>query len=260
MLNIEKNIQNIGTKQRNEQNEPKVSRPLYFYPKEYISISSLQAFESCPLNFYIRYYLDVKFPEPERVKFGSQFQAMLNAKYAGESYKDLLMEIDINERLVANDLIEKANHFTNIVSIDSPYQVDLGLGIPVKFIPDLVVESSVFDEKRSLVVENKYISGYYNKGMVNEQKQGTLYYVGIKKVYGFETNVVYQIFNRKKKKVELVEVERKTQKDVDRLLFWIDKKLKQIEKCNSTGVWDIGGHSKFICDLGPNCPVNYKTI
>mgnify|MGYP001561887409 CR=1 FL=1 len=257
MLNIEKNIQSIETKQKNGQ-EKQENNFLYFYPNNHISISALQLFDACPLNFYLRYYLNIKFPEPSRVKLGSQFQAILNAKYADESYKGLLAAIDINERKTASELVKKANSFKNIISIDSPYQVDLGLGIPVKFVPDLVVGLITPNGKSSLVIENKYTSGYYNKNMVNEQKQGTVYYIGIKKIYGLETNVIYQIFNHKSKKVELIEVERKTQKDIDTLLFWMDKKLSQIEKCNNTGIWDIGSHSKFICDLGPNCPVNYK--
>lgn len=233
----------------NEQNGTR--KGLWFYPNDYASISSLQSFENCPLNFYLRYYHHIKFPDKPQVLFGKLFQDLLNKKYSGESIRDELDKMAEEDRKLATTLIRKAKDFDDIVSIDSPYMVDLGFGVPFKFVPDLITKTTI--------VENKVTSGYYNQRMVQSQKQGTLYYAGMMKLTGETRELVYQIFNRKNKTIKIVELT-KNKKDVDALYSWIDKTLLKIEKCHNTGIWDIGTHSFFDCDLGKMCPIKYGRI
>lgn len=226
---------------------------LYFYPEhlDHCSISSLQSFENCPLNFYLRYYHHIKFPDKPQMIFGSLFQELLNKKYAGESLRDALDSMNEEDRKLSTTLIRKAQDFKNIVSIDSPYVVDLGFGIPFKFVPDLVTEDDV--------VENKVTSGYYNQKMVASQKQGTLYHVGMLRLTGKPRGLIYQIFNKVKKDIKVIELT-KNQKDIDELYAWVDKTLIKVDKCHKTGSWDIGSHAFFDCDLGKSCPIKYGRI
>lgn len=221
---------------------------LDYYPNEYISISALTSFEMCPVSFYLKYYLGVKWPS-ERATLGSQFQEALNAKYAGKDYTSIINSIKATDRPTAEELIKKANDFDEIVSIDKPYTANFGIGIPVMFVPDLLTKSTV--------VENKYSTGYYNPTMVQKQKQGTVYYWGVKQLFGFEPKVQYQIFNHKLKTVELVDVQ-KDSADVADMLNWMIATLARIKRCYESGNWIVQQHSKFKCDLGYACPINGK--
>lgn len=179
------------------------------------------------------------------MELGTQFQHALNAKYGGRDVGEYLSRMPEKHRETARLLMSKARDFDDIISIDSEHSVDLGFGIDIKFIPDLLTKTAI--------VENKYTTGYYNASMVKKQKQATFYYVCAKKLFGFEAEVYYQIFNHKNKTVELVKVDKK-QNDVDELLFWIDDKLHQIQKCYDTGNWVPKKHSGFKCSLGDACP------
>lgn len=225
----------------------KENNKLYFYPKEHLSVSSLNSFTNCPFSFYMKYYLGIRAPENEKLILGKQFQELLNAKYLGEDTRAKLQEIAPKSRGVASLLLGKAHDFNEIVSVDEPYKVDLGFGIPIMFVPDLLTKTKI--------IENKYTTGYYNANMVNGEKQATVYYVGVRKVHGFTPEVYYQIFNTKDKSCELINSPRGP-KDIDILMDWIEDRLKQIEKCFLTGQWDAGTH-KF-CDFPIVCPLQEK--
>lgn len=242
------NTQNIETKQKKGQKKQEASNPLYFLPQPEISITYLQAFENCPFNFYLKNYVGVEWPLPERMRLGVLFQNALNAKVQSLPYADIINEIEEPERAIAKVLIEEASDFNDVISIDTPYTIDFGLGIPVRFTPDLLT--------KSMIVENKTTRGYYNQSMVEKEKQATVYHTGVKKLFGYDLPIIYQIFNFKTKTYKAVGIT-KEQKDIDEILIWFDTTLHRIEKCYNSGNWDIGKHSYFKCDLGDACPL-YK--
>lgn len=222
---------------------------LDYYPHNTISYSALTSFDSCPVCFYLRYFCGIKWPMP-KAEAGKKFQDALDAKYSGQDYKKIILDAEEfkGDHKTPLDLIEKAYDFDEIVSLDEEYIADFKLGIPVKFIPDILTKKGI--------VENKYTSGYYNSRMVKKHKQGTLYYWGIKQLLGFEPKVQYQIFNTTRKIVELVDVE-KDKGDVAELLTWMDKTLARIKKCYESEEWLLDIHSRFDCDLGKSCPIKY---
>jgi len=179
---------------------------------------------------------------------GIKFQNALNKVYSKEDPKTEIASIDVKHRKIAGELIKKAKPFDNIVSIDSEYIVDFGLGIPVKFVPDLLTENEI--------VENKYTSGYYNEVMVKKQMQGTMYYWGIKKLFGKSLPVKYQIFNHRNKTVKIVELKKTTQ-DLAKMMTWMMTTLWKIHDCYETGMWGTRQHGKWDCDLGKACPIKY---
>lgn len=183
------------------------------------------------------------------MELGTKFQEALNLRYAGKDYKEVIDTIADKSKETAKLLISQSHDFDEIISIDSPYTVDFGLGIPVIFIPDLLTKKEV--------VENKYSSGYYNKEMVKKQKQATIYYYGVKKLLGLELPVKYQIFNHKKKTVELIELN-KTDDEVFDMLAWMSSTLYKIKECYESGRWQRGEHGPYDCDLGKACPIKYK--
>jgi CRISPR/Cas system-associated exonuclease Cas4 (RecB family) len=223
-------------------------QPLYFYPHQYISVSALNAFESCPMTFYLRYYCGVKWPQTEAMLLGTQFQEALNAVYEEKDPKDIIESIVPKHRAIAKSLIKKANSFDGIVSIDSEYIEDFGLGIPVKFIPDLLT----LNDDVYTVIENKYTSGYYNKNTVQTQHQGTVYYYGIKKMFNKDVKVKYQIFNHKKKTVDLIDVS-KNGIEVSDMLNWMDRILYRIKLSYESDNWMVKQHARFRCNLGDSC-------
>jgi CRISPR/Cas system-associated exonuclease Cas4 (RecB family) len=220
---------------------------LDWYPKPHTSISALQSFEYCPLSFYLRYYLGVKAPEKERVKFGRQFQEVLNAKYAGQDPELILKQMDPKNKGLAKLLLLKAEDFegASIMSVDEPDIVDLALGIPVKYAIDLLTDDAV--------IENKTTTGYYNEKMVHRQRQATLYQLATKVKYGFEPKIIYQIFNVYKKSMQLVETERNVEQAAE-LIDWMMRTLRRIKDCHDTGKWTTNVHSKFPCDFHYLCP------
>lgn len=220
---------------------------LYYYPKENISISALNAFENCPFSFWMRYFQGHKAPEKDNVTFGKKFQDVLNAKYRGQDTKPLLEAIEPKSRGLASLLLTKAQDFDEIVSVDESYTVDIGFGHPIVFVPDLLTKKSI--------VENKTTTGYYNADMVDTERQATLYYLGVRKLHGFVPEIVYQIFNTRAKTHELVPTKR-TDKDIEELMDWIEDKLKKIDIMHKTGKWDFGNH-KF-CDFKNVCPLHEK--
>lgn len=252
-MNIAEPIQNIDNELlQGQEKQKEVKKPfsvLDYYPGEFISVSALQMFENCPICFYLRYYCGVKWPARESMELGSKFQEALNLRYAGADYKNVIDSIQGKHRETAELLIKQSSDFDQIISIDQPYIVDFGVGIPVKFIPDLLTKTTV--------VENKYSSGYYNEEMVKKQKQGTVYYFGVKKLFGFEPEVKYQIFNHKKKKVDVIPVA-KTEDDVFDMLTWMSSTLYKIRECFHSGRWQRGEHGPYDCELGKACPIKYK--
>lgn len=237
----------LSTEQKTPAEQP-AAKPLYFCPSQYISYSALTCFESCSYEFYVKYFLGVRFPETEAMRGGTIFQNALNAKYSGADPSPILDALPTKEQATARKLLAQATDFDDIVSIDTPYEADFGLGIPVKFIPDLLTKTKC--------IENKYSSGYYNATMAKKQMQGTLYYHGVYMVLGYAPEVSYQIFNKRNGKAELVKLE-KTQKDVDNLITWMDELLQGIKKCYDTGDWVPKSHGRFPCSLGDACPSKY---
>lgn len=219
----------------------------YQYPNKHLSISSLQSFNNCPFSFYMRYVAGIKLPQKEKMLLGTQFQNALNAKYKGGDPKVFIQEMAPKMRGVATLLMDKAYEFTDIISLDEPYEVDIGFGIPIKFVPDILTKDEI--------IENKFTTGYYNPKMVLTERQRIVYYLGVRKLFKFNPKVYYQIFNTSKKTVELVETPTGL-KDVDELMDWIDEKLRQIDRCFKTDNWDIGTHSW--CDYNNTCPLMAK--
>jgi CRISPR/Cas system-associated exonuclease Cas4 (RecB family) len=218
---------------------------LYFYPYPHTSISALQSFYNCPMSFYLKYICKVKIPPPDRVLFGRQFQEVLNEKYKGENPDAQIEMMPANKRGLARLMYMKSKDFENIKEVDKLMDVDLGFDIPFKFAVDLLLEDTI--------VENKVTGGYYNEKMVHKEKQATLYYAAIKKLYGFDPKIKYQIFNTRKKNVEIVNTKR-TQAQVDFLYDWIDKTLKKIKYAYDTDRWTTTEHSPFPCDFAHLCP------
>lgn len=219
-----------------------------WFPNDYISFSAMKAYEDCPMSFYLRYYCKVKWPQNDAMILGGKFQEALNAKYDGKDPLEIINELPEGDiQTTAIGLMGRANSFPDILSIDSPYIVDFGFDIPVKFIPDLVTKDRI--------IENKYTGGYYNKRMALKEKQGTLYYHGMYIQSGVHRPVSYQIFNKKNGKVELVDTP-KTQDDVDELYSWMNYIISNIKENYKTGMW-VGPHTKYKCNLGDACPNRY---
>lgn len=235
MQNIEKPIQ-----------EEKVQNNLY--PGDHLSISSLQSFDNCPFSFFMRYVCGIKPVQAEKAILGAQFQEALNAKYRGEDPAPLIAKMVPKSRGIATLLMMKANTFADIISLDQKYEVDLGFGVPIVFVPDILTKESI--------VENKFTTGYYNPKMVLTERQRIVYYVGVRKLFGFNPKVYYQLFNTLKKTVELIETPTGLG-DIDSLMDWIELKLGQIQRCMSTGIWDIGVEHGF-CDFKNTCPLGLK--
>lgn len=225
-----------------------VEKPAYYYPLPFTSVTALQSFEACPICFYFRYYCGVQWQPNEKMVVGTKFQEALNKKYAGESYDDIINSIDDKYKETAQKLIQEANDFDDIISIDEPYVIDFGLDVPVRFTPDLLT--------KKYVIENKYSGGYYNPKMVQKQMQGTTYFYGVKKKFGFEPEIRYQIFDHKLKTVSLIEV-KKTEEDVKAMLEWMKSILSTIKKCYDTGAWHIKQHGFYPCNLGKACPIKH---
>ena len=218
------------------------------YPASHLSISSLQSFNNCPFSFFMKYVVGIRPEQKEKAVLGTQFQEALNAKYRGEDTKPFIDKMASKSRGIATLLIMKANEFRDIVSLDQPYDVDLGFGIPMRFVPDVLTKEAI--------IENKFTTGYYNPKMVLTERQRIVYYVGVRKLFGFNPKVYYQLFNTSKKSVELVETPTSL-KDIDELMDWIELKLKQVQKCMETGVWDIGPTHSW-CDYPLACPLVAK--
>lgn len=225
-------------------------KPAYYYPGSFTSVTTLQSFESCPICFYLKYYCGVEWKPNEKMIVGTLFQEALNLKYAGKDFMDKLISIPVNYRETAKELMKEAHDFDEIISIDEPYIVDFGLDVPIRFTPDLLT--------KKYVIENKYSGGYYNPIMVQKQRQGTTYYYGVKKLFDFEPEIRYQIFDHKLRTVSLIEV-KKTQKDVDEMLEWMKTTLSRIKTCYDTKIWHIKQHSIYPCELKRACPIKYGT-
>ncbi len=219
----------------------------YYYPKENISISGLNAFDNCPFSFWMKYVQGHKPPEKSKLIFGRQFQEVLNAKYLGQDTKPLIGLMNPKSRGLASLLLTKAQDFDDIISVDKSFVVDMGFGHPIIFVPDLITKTGI--------VENKTTTGYYNADMVGKERQATLYYLGVRKKYGFIPDIIYQIFNTRDKTQELVPTER-SDKDIDELMDWIEGQLKKIDIMNRIGRFDFGRH-KF-CDFKNVCPLHEK--
>jgi hypothetical protein len=219
------------------------------YPNEHLSISSLQSFWNCPFSFHMKYICGIEPPQKDKAKDGGLFQLALNAKYRGEDPLPVIKDMDAKKRGIATLLLGQAYNFNDIISIDEPYKIDLGFGAPMMFIPDLLT--------RHEIVENKYTTGYYNSKMVMSERQRIVYYLGVRKLFGFDPKVKYQIFNTKNKSVELVETPTTT-RDIDELMDWIENTLGMVDKCISTDNWDHGQHSwcdwPLVCPLGDRYP------
>lgn len=219
-----------------------------FYPAKHLSISSLQSFNNCPFSFMMKYVLGIKPEQKDKAVLGDLFQKGLNAKYAGGDPAPFIAEMPAKSRGIATLLMMKANTFDNIISLDEKYEVDLGFGIPLVFVPDVLTKDAI--------IENKFTTGYYNPKMVMTERQRIVYYVGVRKLFGFNPKVYYQLFNTAKKSVELIETPTNLG-DVDELMDWIELKMKQVQKCMETGVWDIGPSHSW-CDYKNTCPLMLK--
>lgn len=230
------------------QNELRKTEENQFWPHSTISYSALTSFESCPVCFYLKYFGGIKWPSTDKMEAGSKFQEALNEFYAGKDYGKTIESMDDQ---VATQIIKGASSFNDIISIDSEYIADFGIGIPVKFIPDLLTKHEI--------VENKYTGGYYNEKMAREQKQGDIYWYGIKQVFGLELPVKYQIFNNKKKSISLVVLE-KNIKDVTKTLAWMQLSIWRIKECHEKNSWNTGKHGKWECNLAKACPVRYPQL
>ncbi len=224
------------------------NNPLYYYPRKYTSVSALQSFEACPISFFLRYYCGVSWPQTERMELGAKFQEALNKKYISEDYGEIIDSIDKQHRDTAKELIGKAFDFDKILSLDKEYVTDFGIGIPVKFIPDILTENEI--------VENKITGGYYNSNTVRHEKQGSVYYAGILKNTGKSLPVKYQLFNTKTKRCEIVMLN-KSDRDIYNITDWMKKTLNGIKVCFDNDNWILDIHSRFDCGLGGACPIKY---
>lgn len=214
------------------------------YPRQYTSYSALRLFESCPFSFYMRYVAGIKSPQSPKAKLGALFQEGLNAKYSGKDPKEFIDQMPPKQRGIATLLMMKANIFQDIVSLDAPYDVDLGFDVPFRIVPDVLTKTSI--------IENKYSGGYYNEEMVKTERQGVIYYVGAKAIDGKARKVFYQIFNTVKKKVTLTDTT-PSPEQVDSLFDWIQAQFTGIDRCLTTDVWDTGHHKS--CDFPVTCPL-----
>lgn len=190
MPNIEKIIQNTEEKQLKEvKKEEEKYKVVNWYPYNYISHSSLRAFETCPISFYLRYYSGVKFPQNKNMLNGLAFQEALNLKHQGKDYSSEIQKVD--NPVLAEKLIKQTDKYPvdKVISLDKEYIVDFGLDLPVKFVPDLLATG--------VVREHKYSGGYYNSTMVKKEKQGTIYYFGVYKQFGWYPKIQYFVYNKK---------------------------------------------------------------
>ena len=185
------------------------------------------------------------------MRLGSAFQEALNLKYSKSKDKQNLDILEPEDISAFKGLLDKAHDFKDILSVDSRYIADFGLGIPIQFIPDLLTKHEI--------VENKYTGGYYNEKMAREQKQGDIYWYGIRQLMGLELPVKYQIFNKKKKSVALVVLD-KNIKDVTKTLSWMQIKIWQIKDCYGKNNWNTGKHGKWDCNLLKACPIKYPQL
>ncbi len=239
----------IGDEILKEPKEQKRFSHLSYWPLGFVGVSILQAFEACPISFYLRYYKGVEFPTNKKMAFGTIFQEALTAKYEGKEYKEILSWLDEKEEALALKLIEKSNSFKDPIYFDEYMFVDMGIGIPVRFAVDLITKHEI--------VETKTTGGYYNKSMAKKQMQGSLYYGCVKKLLGLDLPVKYQIFNKEKVTCELVPL-KKTDKDTEKALEWARSVLFKIKTCYDTGEWIIPIHSRFPCNLKHLCPIKIK--
>lgn len=248
MPNIEEHILDLEKKQLLEpkNQEEKFNKYLNYFPLPYVGVSILQAFESCPVSWYLTYYQDVKFPPNAKMQFGTIFQEALTAKYKKLNYNNILSKMDNLNKNKANYLIKKANEFKDIIYFDEYMFVDMNVGIPIRFAADLITKHEI--------VENKTTRGYYNEDMVSKQKQGSLYYGCIKKLLGLDLPVKYQLFNLQDRTCKLIELN-KTDKDIEEVLNWVKDTLEKIKQCYKTGKWYTNEHTKYICDLKSACPI-----
>lgn len=229
--------------------EEKIERPLTYYPHRTISCSALQSFEACPVAFFLHYYYGIDFPASEKMIAGSKFQEALNAKYAGQDYGAIIETIPDKLGSTAKELIEQAYSFDDILTLDSEYIVDFGVGIPVKFIPDILLKG----KDGYTVIENKFSGGYYNKDSIQKQMQGRIYYYGIYRLFNEYPLLKYQIFDNKKKTVELIEL-KYSDGEIAEMINWMMNILNKIKKSYESGKWVTKSHGKFSCGLGKACP------
>ncbi len=220
-------------------------KPLYYYPHSFVSFTALNSFLNCPYGFYVRNYLKIKLDPNDKMMFGINFQNLLNAKYLKQDTEKELDTIVKEKRALADKLVKGAFDFDKIISADKPYDFDLGYGIPLRFVPDLLTEDSI--------VENKTTTGFYNRRSVNKEMQMDFYYVGVRRTFGFIPKCYYQIFNVKTEKVDLIEVQ-KDNRNVDNFVNWVGESLIKIKKCYDRGIWDIGYHK--LCNYPRTCPLN----
>ena len=245
---IDEHIQSIGQETQKKQEGERVKFSVVnWYPGDSISYSALTSFENCSVCFYLHYYQGIKWPPKASMKDGLAFQEALNKKHQGEPY---LSEIQkVGKPNIALDLIKQTDaHMPvgEIISLDKEYIVDIGLDLPLKFIPDVLTKDSV--------IEHKYTTGYYNAEMVKTQKQSTIYYIGVKKLLGFEPKIQYWLFNTKKKKLEVVNIE-KTEYDAQDTLYWMKNTLDKIKECYNKKQWIVPKHGNYPCDLKGACPI-----
>lgn len=250
MPTIEKHIPDLERKQLKGPLDTKEKFSyLNYWPHEFVGVSILQAFESCPISFHLRYYNDVEFRTNKNMDFGTIFQEALTEKYRGNDYKEWLSKLDEQDQKLANKLIDKSNSFKDILHYDEYMFIDMGIGIPVRFAADLITKHEI--------VENKTSFGYYNATMAKKQMQGNLYYGCVKKLLGLDLPVKYQIFNKKKEQCELV-VLKKDDKDTENALEWARSVLFKIKTCYDNKEWIIPEHGKYACNLRHICPIKVK--
>lgn len=221
---------------------------LNYWPLPYVGVSILNSFESCPVSFYYRYYHDIVFPPSDKMLFGTVFQDALTEKYKGKEYLPIIngSELTKGEKVKALNLLDKSNEFKDVLHYDEYMFTDLGIGIPIRFAADLVTKHEI--------VENKTTTGFYHGGMINEQKQGSLYHACIKKLLGLDLPIKYQIFNKTKLDCELITLN-KTDEDSKLVIDWMREILSRIEVCYNSGNWITKTHGKFSCNLGKACPI-----
>lgn len=213
-----------------------------------LSISSLNLFDNCPFSWMMKYVCHIKTKQTDKQLLGEQFQNALNAKYAGKDFAPLIKKMAPKMRGVATLLIKQAHDFEDIVSLDQKYTMDLGFEVPIVFVPDIITNDSI--------IENKFTTGYYNAQRVVTERQRVMYYLGFRKIFSRDTaGVYYQIFNTSKKNVQLIKTPTTT-KDIDDLMGWMDTKIRQIHKCIETDSWDTGRH--VFCDYPLVCPLMEK--
>lgn len=182
--------------------------------------------------------------------FGKQFQDILNAKYRGKNPGGLIEQLTGPFKGLAKTLLPQAydiEQTDNIVSVDTPYQLDLGFGIPFTYIPDLLTQQRL--------IENKVSGGYYdNSALIRKEKQMTLYYIGVRKMFGEDPKLYYQVFNTKKKKAVMLATER-NHDDIEVFMEWTESLLWRIERCFQTDNWFEGLHSYMPCGFPNTCPI-----